>query len=250
MIELWSPSEPVPCEDETLRIGAVVLARLDSSRLARKALADVCGKPLLWYCIQRCRAVAPLESRIVVATSTRPLDDAIVDFARGEGLEVYRGDADDVAGRFLGAARAHSFDAVARINADCPLADPGLLSEGCTRMATGEFDIVTNLQPRTYPYGIVLELFRTEAFATGYARMSAPEHFEHVTKYFYETLDEHRFVNLARDGATDRTRSMLDYRLTVDTAEQLTRFRAFVAARRVDWAQVDYRDAVAFGGFA
>ena len=236
-------------KDRSLHIGAVVLARFDSSRLPGKALADVGGRPLLWYCIERCRAVPSFEERIVVATSRRPVDDAIADFAESEGLTVFRGDAEDVAGRFLAAARAGNFDAAAPINADCPLADPALLTEGCEAVAVDDVDFVTNLQPRTYPYGIVLELFRTAVFADGYARMSAPEHLKHVTKYFYDTRGDHRFVNLARDGGPEGAREMLQYRLTVDTPGQLARFRAFVAGQSRPWAAVDYLDAVAVGGF-
>jgi spore coat polysaccharide biosynthesis protein SpsF len=233
----------------TLACGAVVLARYDSNRLAGKVLAEVEGKPLIWYCIQRCRAVAALSSRIVVATSDRKIDDPIADYAAAEGLGIFRGSAHNVAGRFLGAARAFELDAAARINVDCPFAVPDLLVEGCEvlrRQTEAEF--VTNLCPRTYPYGIVLEIFRTSAFAEGYARMISADHFEHVTKYFYDTSKDRRFVNLERPGSNGASGDCQRYHLTVDRPDQLERFRAFVRGCRVPWPQVDYRNAIALGG--
>ncbi len=226
-----------------------MLARYDSNRLAGKALAEVEGKPLIWYCIERCRVVAELSDRIVVATSDRRIDDPIADYAAGEGLTVFRGSAHDVAGRFLAAARTLGLDAVARINADCPFAVPALLTEGCEVLRRRpEAEFVTNLCPRTYPYGIVLEMFRTEVFANGYARMTSADHLEHVTKYFYDTINNHRFVNLERPGSKGGGGDCLRYRLTVDRPDQLERFRAFVRRCRTPWGQVDYRHAIALGG--
>ncbi len=232
-----------------MRIGAVVLSRNDSTRVPGKALIDVCGRTLLWYCIERCRAVASLEGRIVVATTDRKLDDPIARWAAEQDLAVYRGNVDDVAGRFLGAARAQHYDAILRVNADCPLADPALIAQACEALSTSDVNFVTNLRPRSYPYGIVVELFRTGAFAEGYAKMTEPDHFEHVTKYFYDTAESCRFVNLARPSGTEPARELLRYRLTVDTPEHLARFRAFVAEQTRPWAEVDYMDAVSFGGF-
>ena len=232
-----------------MRIGAVVLSRYDSRRLPGKTLADVRGQPLLWYCIERCRAVEALEGRIVVATTDRGLDDPIARWASDQGLAVYRGAADDVAARFLGAAEAERYDAAARINADCPLADPMLISQACEALTGDDVDFVTNLRPRNYPYGIVVELFRTGVFARGYAEMTLPDHFEHITKYFYDTAGSYRFLNLNHPGGPEVAREMLRHRLTVDTPEHLARFRAFVAQQNRPWAEVDYMDAVSFGGF-
>jgi spore coat polysaccharide biosynthesis protein SpsF len=233
-----------------MRIGAVVLSRFDSSRLPGKALAEVEGHPLLWYSIERARAVPCFEGRIVVATSDRAIDDPIAAFAKIEGLSIFRGSSNDVAGRFLGATKSENMDAVARINADCPLADTDLIERGCRAIAENGVEFVTNMHPRTYPFGIVLELFRTDAFAAGYEKMNTPDHFEHVTKYFYDTLEGHIYKNLIRcpnevgDGG-----EMLKYRLTIDLPEHLERFRSFVASIKGPWRDVNYMDAVAFGGF-
>ena len=232
-----------------MRVGGIVLSRYDSSRLPGKALADVCGKPLLWYSVERARSVPCLEGRIVIATSDRAVDDPIAEFAESEGLMLYRGSAEDVAGRFLGAAKKANLDAVARINADCPLSDTDLIERGCRAIEEDGIEFVTNMHPRTFPYGIVLELFRTDAFAAGYKNMSEADHFEHVTKYFYDTLEGRDYSNLIRqDGEGDAT-EMLKYRLTVDLPEHLERFRAFVADTKLSWRDVNYMDGVAFGGF-
>lgn len=229
-----------------MRVGAVLLSRFDSSRLPGKALADIIGRPLIWYSLSRVKALAAFDG-VMLATSERAVDDPIAEYARSQGVAVYRGDADDVAGRFLAAAEEGGFDAVARINADCPLPDMPLLERACRVIREGDVDIVTNMMPRTYPYGIVVELLRTDAFRGGYSKMSVPEHFEHVTKYFYDNPEVYRFANLECDGCDPDV--LLQYRFTVDKPAQLEAFRRFVAALSRPWLEVTFEDAVAFGSF-
>ena len=58
----------------------IVFARMDSVRLPGKALADLCGRPMLGRVLDRVRR-AKRGGRIVVATSERKSDDEIAAFA-------------------------------------------------------------------------------------------------------------------------------------------------------------------------
>lgn len=232
------------------RTGGVVLCRMDSTRLPGKVLRDVHGRPLLWYILRRCLEAASLEGRLVVATSGRAVDDPIVRHCEREGIAVFRGDADDVAGRFLAAARALNLDAAARINADSPLLDPGLIDQAAGILAQDGVDFVTNLQPRSFPYGVAVELFRTDVFAEGYARMRTAVDKEHVTRFFYEHSAEYRYVNIGRQLADGRLDDRSSCSLVVDEDAHLQSFCKFVHTVGAPWQRVSYMDAVAFGGFA
>jgi spore coat polysaccharide biosynthesis protein SpsF (cytidylyltransferase family) len=222
-----------------MKAGAIIVARMDSRRLAGKVLADVEGLPLLWYVASRARLVKAFNDRIFVATSDRAVDDPLAAYCDSQGWRVFRGSPDDVAGRILACAEHYGCDWFARINADSPLVDPELLGEACEVAELDDHDFVTNLQPRSFPYGVSVELIRTAFYRQAYARFRGPEDREHVTRYLYDTIAEIRYANF-----THRGEDLSGERLTVDTPEDLAAFRSFVASLRRDWLDVSYADAV------
>ena len=224
-----------------MKAGAIIVARMDSRRLAGKALADVEGRPVLWYVTVRARLVKAFNDRVVVATSDRPVDDPLAAYCESQGWPFCRGAPEDVAGRLLACAEYFGLDWFARINADSPLVDPALLGEACEVAELGDHDFVTNLQPRSFPYGVSVELIRTEFYRQVYAKFRGPEDCEHVTRYLYDHLVETRYANIARHGE-----DLSGERLTIDTPEDLAAFRKFVASLRRDWLDVTYADAVRF----
>lgn len=204
------------------RLGAIVLARLDSSRLPRKVLVPVGGKLILAYVVERAMAAEGVD-QVVLATTAREVDTPLETFADSMGIGIFRGSLHDVAGRVLACARAFSLDAFARVNGDSPLLDFELLSRAVAEFRRGDYDIVTNVLKRTYPPGISVEVLDTDVFAEGYQCMTEPQHFEHVTKFFYERPDEWRIKNIesGRDG-WDRIHA------AVDTPSDIERFRRIV----------------------
>jgi spore coat polysaccharide biosynthesis protein SpsF len=191
-------------------------------RLPGKTLTDVGGRPLIAHVLDRLALAEGLDE-LVVATSTLALDDAIADWCAARGMVVFRGDADDVGGRVLAAAQAHGLDALARVNGDSPWLDPTLLTTAVRELREGDWDLVTNLLERTYPYGVAVEVMRTAALEAALAG-ARPEEREHVTKPFYRDPGGFSILNLRSDGLDSG-----DLRLTVDTEADLERFTALVA---------------------
>ena len=56
-------------------IAAIVQARMGSTRLPGKTLADVAGKPMLARLVERARRIPGVE-RVIVATTEKPADEA------------------------------------------------------------------------------------------------------------------------------------------------------------------------------
>jgi spore coat polysaccharide biosynthesis protein SpsF len=218
--------------------GAILLGRLDSSRLPGKVLADVAGRPLLWYVLTRCQHVH--FDKIVVATSNRALDDPIVKYCQQNDVNVFRGDVLDVAGRVLMCARHYHMDYFARINADSPFVEPSLLQEALKLARLSEYDFITNLQPRSFPYGVSVEVFKVSTFAQGYDQMTNADEHEHVTKYFYDHLDNYRYANIQREG------DLSQLRLTIDTPNDLRRFRTLIDTMLPTWDSLSYKDVIEF----
>lgn len=77
--------------------------------------------------VRAARAASGVED-VVVATSTAPGDDAVAELGEELGVQVVRGSEDDVLSRFVLALEETGADAVVRLTADCPLADPSLIS--------------------------------------------------------------------------------------------------------------------------
>lgn len=222
-----------------MKIGGIILCRLDSRRLPGKILRRVNGKPLLSYVVARAKMVTEIDGNLVVATTNRGVDDFIQDYCEEQGVQVFRGPTENVAQRVLLCAQEHEMTHFARINADSPFLEPTLVAEACRIAEASDSEIVTNLYPRTFPYGISVELFRTETFQRGFEQMHSEDHFEHVSLYFYQNMARFKFHNIAREGE-----DLGDVRLTVDTEADLDMFRRMVDTARSDWAEWSYIDAV------
>lgn len=204
-----------------MRIGVIVQARMVSSRLPGKALMDLAGKPLLQYVLERLERCEMIES-VVVATSTANADDVIVQFCQGRGTECYRGPLDNVAGRFRGVLEQNDWEAFVRVSGDSPLLDQRLVDRGVKLFCEGDFDLVTNVWPRSYPYGQSVEVVAAEILKQTYKRMKRLDDREHVTRFFYQHEREFKIGNF---------KSAVNYagwRLAVDTADDRKKVEALV----------------------
>ena len=143
---------------------AVLQARMASTRMPGKVMAPVLGEPMIWRQIERVRRARSL-SKLVVATSTAASDDALAGFLLGRGCSVYRGDVDDVLGRYAAVAAAWNPDYVVRLTADCPLTDPQLIDAAVSLAVTTGADYASNCSRRTYPEGLDVEVIAADALA-------------------------------------------------------------------------------------
>ena len=134
---------------------AIVQARLLSTRLPGKVLADVCGQPMLARQMARMQLAQHLDE-IVVAIPESTTDDTLAAFCVMRGWALFRGSETDVLGRYLGAAEASGADTVVRVTADCPLIDPFVIDAAVLlhRCGTihGPLDFVANNLVSTFPH--------------------------------------------------------------------------------------------------
>jgi spore coat polysaccharide biosynthesis protein SpsF (cytidylyltransferase family) len=204
-------------------IGAIVQARLSSSRLPGKVLHPVAGRPLLVYLLESLSHCAHLAD-IVVATSTEPQDTPIARLCQELNIKCHRGPLADVAGRFKEVLDAYPFDAFVRVCGDSPLLDHRLIDRALEIFRGGDYDLVTNIFPRSFPSGQSVEVLRTAAFRRGCELMQEADDLEHVTRFFYrhpQGIKIHNFQAEENFGAIS---------LAVDTPEDMERFAAMVAA--------------------
>ena len=161
---------------------AIIQARMTSTRLPGKVLADVGGKPMLARVLERVRAAKSLDAT-VVATTTNAADDPVAALAESLGVTSYRGDEMDVLGRYVGAAHAADAGTVIRLTADCPMIDPGVIDQAVAMFAQGHWQYVSNCMKRTYPDGLDTEVFSRALLEQVDASVSDAFLREHVTTY-------------------------------------------------------------------
>jgi spore coat polysaccharide biosynthesis protein SpsF len=101
----------------------VITARLGSTRLPRKVLTPLAGRSALERLVERLRQ-ARLPEGMVLCTSTLPEDDELETLAADLGIDVFRGDPDDILVRWRDAARAHSIDLLVTCDGDDVFCDP------------------------------------------------------------------------------------------------------------------------------
>jgi spore coat polysaccharide biosynthesis protein SpsF len=142
-------------------------------------------RPVLDHIVKRLRGTAPGHP-LVVATSSDPSDDPIADHCRNRGIDCFRGSLDDVAGRFLTCVEQRGWTFATRINGDNFFADATTLQEMIAIASSGEYDLVTNVPGRTFPYGMSIEIVHVPFYRTIVEQLKTAEDREHVTLWLYQ----------------------------------------------------------------
>ncbi len=208
-----------------MKVTGIIVSRMDSRRLPGKVLEPLGGLPLVEVTYERARRARRLDE-VVLATSDRTVDDPLAAWAANREIAVFRGAADDVAGRLLAAATHREADYAFRLNGDSPFVDPALLDEAAALLDDGRPDLVSNLGKRHFPYGVAVELFRVGALEEARALMTTPELREHATQAFYRHPERFdiRWMEIP-DNAWKTARLVVDteadYRLMTAVAEAL-----------------------------
>jgi len=174
---------------------------------------------LLGRLLERLRHVQSAD-KLIVATSDQGSDDALAEFVKAEpNVDLYRGPLNDVSGRALGCMRAFGLDVMVRICGDSPFEIPAMIDDMLLRQAASGADLVTNVQDRTFPSGLSIEVIAREAYERAYALMTDPMDLEHVTRYFYQNPTDFFIENVVSQADRDLTR----LNLCVDTAQDRDR---------------------------
>jgi spore coat polysaccharide biosynthesis protein SpsF len=168
------------------RVLVLIQARLGSSRLPGKSQlslplsATSDEQTVLGHVVGRARRAASV-SEVVVATTTQPLDDSLAALATRLGVSVFRGDEQDVLGRFAGAlAQAEPAEVIVRLTADNPAIDPAFLDAAVAyHLSTGaDYTYTSGL-----PLGTNIEVLTASALQRAHAEATQPDEREHVTPY-------------------------------------------------------------------
>jgi spore coat polysaccharide biosynthesis protein SpsF len=202
-----------------MKIVAIVQARMGSSRLPGKALKDIHGRTMLARVVRRAGRSALID-KLVVATTEKKADDAIVSECDSLGISCFRGSEDNVLDRYYQAARAFSADSIVRITSDCPLIDPEIIDCVVQAFLDNGPDYASNTIECTYPRGLDVEAFTFDALKKAWCDASADFQHAHVTPYIYQHPEQFKILSISGEE------NWSNYRWTVDTREDLMLVRA------------------------
>lgn len=199
------------------RVVASIEARMTSSRLPGKVLADIRDVPALTRLLRRLRACATLDD-VVLATTTNPADDVLEQWAKEQGVLCYRGSEDDVLLRVVEAQRAARGDVVVEITGDCIFSDPEIIDMGVLTFLANDCDMVTNCEKHSFPPGMYVQVFRLSALEKVERENKDPAVREHVSLDFYEHPEKYRIIHLM---APPRWNLPADCRIYLDYPEDV-----------------------------
>lgn len=192
-------------------IVAIIQARTGSTRLPRKVLLEVCGLSLLEHEILRVKRASLLD-KIVVATTDKKQDDPIALIAKKSGVEIFRGNENDVLDRYYRAAIKFKAETIVRLTGDCPLLDPKIIDKVIKYYFDNreKFDYVSNVRPGTYPDGMDVEVFSFKALKKSWLEAKLYSEREGVCAY----IGNNR--KIFRVGNVFNKKDLSYLRLTID----------------------------------
>ena len=168
-----------------MKIGIVILSRYTSTRFPGKALYELNGNTLLGHIVDNFKLKLPKINR-VVATSDNPSDDCIIKFCEQKGYDYWRGSLENVSQRVLDCSINYNWEYFVRINGDNLFNDPTILMELLKDIDIGKYDFISNVEGRTFPYGMSIEIVKVSFYKKIFKYFENINHKEHVTSWLYE----------------------------------------------------------------
>ena len=136
-----------------MKIIGVIPARYKSTRFPGKPLADICGKPMIWWVYQQCKKVEDFDT-VYVATD----DNRIFDICKKFGIEVIMTAENHKTGtdRVGEVAQKISADLIVNIQGDEPLLEPETIKAAIKPFYTNPDLQISNLMtPIKNPVDVV-----------------------------------------------------------------------------------------------
>ncbi|MFZ1815572.1 MAG: 3-deoxy-manno-octulosonate cytidylyltransferase [Rhizobiaceae bacterium] len=216
----------------------LIPARMASTRLPDKPLADICGLPMIIHVMRRAEEAA--IGRVVVATDSEAVLRAVLDHG-GEAVmtrEDHQSGSDRIWEALEKLDPQGDIEFIVNVQGDLPTIDPALIRASLAPLVEGEADIATlacvieDEQEKTNPNvvkAIGTQIADDRMRALYFSRATAPwgdgPLYHHIGLYAYRRKALERFVSMPPSPLERR--------------ERLEQLRAIEAGMRIDVTVVD-----------
>jgi len=202
----------------------IIQARTNSQRFPKKVLYKLENKPIIFHVLDRLKK-SKFKNNLIVATSDKSSDDRLVQLLKKKKIKIYRGNLKNVSERLYETALKLKEKYFVRVSGDSPVIDVKILDkliEIFKKKKYSNYDIITNVFPKTFPKGMSFEIIKREIISKNMKFMTENEK-EHVTKYFYKNSAKFKIKNLEN---YNKKKYNLD--LTLDKKIDLKRIKIYL----------------------
>jgi spore coat polysaccharide biosynthesis protein SpsF len=196
---------------------------MGSTRFPGKVMVELNDNHnVLDYVINQLRFSKSIKN-LIIATTFLEEDDIIVEYAKKNNLEYFRGEPLDVLDRYYQCAKKFSLETIVRMTSDSPFLDPLIVDKTVNKFQEDDFDFVSNNLIRTFPIGIDTEVFSFKTLEQTWKEAKLPSEREHVTTFIKKNKEVFKIYNL------ENNQKIPIYRLTIDRNEDLEFLRAIAS---------------------
>ena len=206
-----------------MKATAVIQVRMGSTRFPGKIMMKLDEKfTVLDYVIRQLSHSKSLEN-IIIATTNLEQDNVIVEYAKNNELDYFRGEPLDVLDRYYKCAEKFSLDTIVRVTSDEPLIDPTIVDQIIINFQKIGCDFASNNLIRTFPAGFDAEVFSRQALERTWREAKLPSEREHVSPFMKKNKDIFKQFNLKNP------QNIPISRLTLDREEDLKILKAITS---------------------
>jgi spore coat polysaccharide biosynthesis protein SpsF len=112
------------------------------------------------------KGVFIIIDKIIVATSNKLSDIAIINTCKNYNLNFFVGSEKDVLSRYYFCAKKNKADFVVRITSDCPFVDRSMINKVIKKGLITNADYTSNIHPLTVADGFDVEFIKFKALKT------------------------------------------------------------------------------------
>ena len=225
-----------------VKTSLITQARSGSTRLPGKILKKINDESLLEIHLKRLNKCNNV-SNIIVATTDKPEDKVIYDYAIDHSLNSFRGSESDVLDRFYKAVKNEKPDWIVRVTSDCPLIDPILVDKLIEFAHNNNIDYCSNTLIENYPDGQDIEVFKFSALELAWKNANLSSDREHVTPYIRNNSDfKGASLFTALNYPCDSNYSMI--RMTVDESRDFDLIKVLINDLGTDKTWLEYTNHI------
>jgi spore coat polysaccharide biosynthesis protein SpsF len=211
-----------------MKVGCLLSVREKATRLHKKVLLDVAGKPLTARLLERISMANEIDE-VILSTSSHPGDKVLIDIAKKEGVNFFCGSENDKLDRYYQTALKFKLDAVVIVDGDDLFCFPEIIDKISRLLKKNKTDCVcvNGLPVGAASTGIMVDALRRVL------ELKDEEDTEVWGGYFFDS----GYFSTAEITITDPLLNHPEIRLTLDYQEDYDFIRRTIEAlgNRVDF---------------
>ena len=200
------------------KIGIIVIARMQSTRLPGKALRKIGKYYSLELCVLNCKKVKNADQ--VILATTKLKSDKILIKKFKKKMNIFPGESKDVLKRMLDACKKFKFTDVVRVTGDCPFISSNIIEILIKNHKKEKADITIAKNAAAGTYG---EVYKIKALNEIFLKSRSTKYSEYLPYYFLHNKKKFKIkkINLP-------SRLIRNYRITLDYKKDLLMFNEMI----------------------